>query len=92
MKQQLREHANAHRNVNRDWEVAPGTSVTGKPTIYLRFGKYFQVHLGTGNALRIANAIIDALEEGTTTKHQHRRIRRDYAIADQVKANERKAT
>ena len=92
MKRQLREHANAHRTVGRDWEVAPGTGVTGKPTIYIRFGRYFELHLGTGNALRIANAIIDALEEGTTTKHQHRRVKRDYAIADQAKANERKAT
>ena len=92
MKQQLREHANAHRNVNRDWEVAPGAGVTGKPTIYLRFGRYFEVHLGIGNATRIANAIIDALEEGATTKHQHRRVKRDYAIADQAKAKERRAT
>lgn len=92
MKQQLREHANAHRNVNRDWEVSPGVSVTGRPTIYVRFGRHFTVHLQSGTATRIADALIDAVESGQHTKYQHRAVERSYAIADAIRAEERRAT
>ena len=91
VKHQKPEHANAHRNVSRDWEVSPGVSVTGRPTIFLRLGRYFTVQLTPGTATRIADALIDAVESGQRTKHQHRKVQRSYAIADAIQAEERRA-
>lgn len=92
MKQQLREHANAHRNASRDWEVGPGINAKGRPTIYVRLGRHFDVHIGPSVATRIADALIDAVESGQHTKYQHRAVERSYAIADAIRAEERRAT
>lgn len=92
MNRQQREHANAHRNVGRDWEVGPGINAKGRPTIYIRLGRYFDVHIGPNVATRIADALIDAVESGHRTRYQHRAVERSYAIADAIQAEERRAT
>lgn len=92
MKHQNPEHANAHRNVCRDWETAPGTNSKNSPAVYLRLGRNFEVFLNPTTATNIANALIDALESHESRSFQHHRMRKYYAISDQITADERKAT
>lgn len=84
--------SNRHRNVCRDWSVEPGTNSKNNPAVYLRLGRHFEVFLNPTTATNIANALIDALESQESRSFQHHRMRKYYAISDQITADERKAT
>lgn len=67
MKQQPREQKQTDKKIQGNWSVQPALSANGNmPMIALRLGN-FETFIPNGMAIAIADALVDAMENNTST-------------------------
>ena len=68
MKQQPREQKQTDKKVQSNWAVQPALSANGNmPMIAVRLGPNFETFISNGMAIALADALVDAMENNTST-------------------------